>query len=97
MYLREPGEHVIRYLIRRNREGRWFGSLHTPIGSVGSDHHPWVEWSSLTSTSGGVGSSTRSYETDEQVEIIRHRVSQANDTANIEDPAAGFVVWLEPN
>ena len=98
MHLREPGEHVIRYRIRRDpRDGRWNGSLHTQTGSVGKDHQPWVEWSSRTSAGSGVGSSTRSFETDQQVEIIRHRVSQASSSANIEDPAAGFVVWLEPN
>ncbi len=98
MYLRESGEHVIRYLIRRDpRDGRWNGSLHTQTGSVGNDHQPWVDWLSRSSTGGGVGSSTRSYEIDQQVEIIRYRVSQANNSANIEDPAAGFVVWLEPN
>jgi hypothetical protein len=98
MYLREPGEHVIRYQIRRDpRDGRWNGSLHTQTGSVGKDHQPWVEWSSRTSTGSGVGTSTRSYEIDQRVEIIRHRVSQANSSANIEDPAAGFIVWLEPN
>ena len=98
MHLREPGEHVIRYLIRRDpRNGRWNGSLHTPIGSVGGDDHPWVEWLSIASAGSGVGSYTRSYETDEQVEIIRHRVSQVKDSADIEDPSAGFVVWLEPS
>jgi hypothetical protein len=99
MYLREPGEHVVRYLIRRDpRDGRWNGSLHTRSGSVGKDHQPWVEWSSRTFTGGGVGSSTRSFETDQQVEIIRHRVSEkANSSAKIEDPAAGFMIWLEPN
>jgi len=99
MYLREPGEHVIRYLIRRDpRNGHWNGSLHTQTGSVGKDHQPWVEWSTRTSASGGVGSSTQSFETDQPVEIIRHRVSEKTDSsANIEDPAAGFVIWLEPN
>ena len=98
MYLRESGEHVVRYRIRRDpRDGRWNGSTHTQAGSVGKDHQPWVEWSSRTSTGGGVGASTRSYETDQQVEIIRHRVSEkANSSANIEDPAAGFMIWLEP-
>ena len=96
MYLREPGEHVVRFLIRRDpRDGRWNGSLHTQSGSVGKDHQPWVEWSSRTFTGGGVGSSTRSYETDQQAEIIRHRVSEtANSSANIEDPATGFIATI---
>jgi hypothetical protein len=99
MYLREPGEHVVRYLIRRDpRDGRWNGSLHTRTGSVGKDHQPWVEWASRTSAGSGVGPSTRSFATDQQVEIIRHRVSEkANSSTDIEDPAAGFLIWLEPN
>ena len=97
MYLREPGEHVIRYVIRRNpRDDQWYGRLHTQNGSVGSDQQPWVEWKSMTSTSGGPGSATQSHEIDQRVEIIRHRVSQAKSSADIEDPAAGFLIWLEP-
>ncbi len=99
IYLREPGEYVVRYLIRRDpRDGKWNGSLHTRTGSVGKDHQPWVEWTSRTSASGGVGASTRSFETDQRVEIIRHRVStKAKSSTAIEDPAAGFMIWLEPN
>lgn len=98
IYLRQAGEHVLRYRIRRDpRDGRWNGSLHTLTGSVGKDHQPWVEWSSRTSTGGGVGVTTRSFEIDQRVEIIRRRVSEkARSSANIEDPAVGFMVWLEP-
>jgi len=98
-FLREPGEHVIRYLVRRDpRDDSWYGSLHTESGSVGRDPQPWVEWGTRTSTSSGVGKSTRSYETDQRVEIIRHRVSEkASSSTQIEDPVAGFIIWLEPN
>lgn len=99
IYLREPGEHVVRYLIRHDpSDGRWYGSLHTRTGSVGKDHQPWVKWASRISAGSGVGSSTRSFETHQQVEIIRHRVSEkANSSTGIEDPSAGFMIWLEPN
>ena len=99
MYLRAPGAHVIRYRIRRDpRDGRWQGSLHTRTGAVGKDHQPWVEWPSRSSTSAGVGPRTRSFAIDRQVELIRYRVSeQADRSADIEDPAAGFMIWLEPN
>lgn len=98
MFLREPGEHVIRYRIRRDpRDGRWNGSLHTDSGSVGKDRQRWVEWRSRSSTGGGIGTSTRSFDTDQQVEIIRHRVSQANRSDEIEEHAEGFVIWLEPS
>jgi hypothetical protein len=99
MFLRQSGEHVIRYRIRRDpRDGGWYGRLHTQGGSVGKDHQPWVEWSSRTTTSGGVGSSTRAYQTDARVELIRFRASNREDSwPKIEDPAVGFMIWLEPN
>ena len=98
MYLREPGEHVVRYLIRRDpKDNGWYGSLHlVGSGSVGKQNQPWVDWSSRTATSSGPGSATKTFETGERVEIIRHRVSQAKSSADIEDPSAGFMVWLEP-
>lgn len=98
MYLREPGEQVVRYVISRDaRDGRWKGKLHTSTGSVGGDDHVWVEWPSTRSTSSGVGSSTQSYAPHERVEIVRHLVSQSTSTTDMEDPAAGFLIWLEPN
>ena len=97
MYLREPGEHVIRYVIRRNpRDDQWYGRLQTEIGSVGSDQQPWVEWASMSARSAGPGSATQSFDADQRVEIIRHRVSQAKSSEDIDDPAAGFLIWLEP-
>lgn len=97
-YLRKPGEYIIRYVIRRDpRDGRWNGSLHSPRGSVGKDHQPWVEWNSRVSMTAGVGQSTQSYETGRLVEITRYRASQADSSEDIEDPAAGFMIWLEPN
>jgi hypothetical protein len=98
IYLRDPGEHVIIYRIRRDpRDELWKGTLHTTGGSVGSDHQPWVEWGSHTATGGGVGSSTVSFDTGQRVEIIRRRISRAKSSDDIEDPAAGFMIWLEPN
>ena len=98
MYLRDPGEHVVRYRIRRDpRDGQWNGSMHTRGGSVGKNHQPWVDWSSTSSTGSGVGTITEAFEIDQQVEIIRHRVSEtAKSSTTIEDPAAGFLIWLEP-
>jgi hypothetical protein len=97
-YLRDAGEHVIRYRILKDpRDGKWYGSLSTRGGSVGKDHHEWVEWGSSTSTTGGVGTVTEAFpnDRDDIVELCRHRVSQKNSTSKIEDPAAGFVIWLE--
>jgi hypothetical protein len=97
VWLREPGEHVVIYRIRREQQnGQWYGRLETRTGSVGGDNNPWVDWPNKTSTSDGVGNSTQSFEPDQRVEIIRHRVSQNPDSSKIEDPAAGFMIWLEP-
>ena len=97
IWLREPGEHVVVYRIRRDeRNSQWYGQLETRTGSVGSDNHPWVEWTSRTSTTDGVGKSTQAFAPNQRVEIIRHRVSQNRDSTKIEDPAAGFMIWLEP-
>ncbi|MEQ8846395.1 hypothetical protein [Botrimarina sp.] len=98
IWLREPGELVVRYVIRRDaRSGGWRGSLKTRGGSVGSDAAPWVEWPSRTYTSGGVGTSTRAFPADQTVDLIRLRVGEnVKSTDDIADPAPGFVVWLEP-
>jgi hypothetical protein len=38
----------------------------------------------------------QTFEPGQRIELIRHRVSQASDSGKIEDPSAGFMVWLEP-
>jgi hypothetical protein len=98
MRIREPGEHVITYDIDRDRtSGKWFGKT-TMIGtgSVGKDDQSWVTWPSQTSLTSGVSTTAKSFDMGERVEIIRRRVSQAGDSSKIEDPAAGFMIWLEP-
>jgi hypothetical protein len=98
IYLREPGEHVVRYRIRRDpRDDKWYGATSTTGGSVGKDRQEWVEWGSRSATTGGVGTTTRALSPDQRVELARHRVSQADSTEKMEDPAAGFLIWLEPN
>lgn len=95
--LREAGERVIRYRIRRDpKDDLFYGSLSTRGASVGGHEHPWVQWPSRVTTTGGVGTSTRAYPTtDRRVELCRHRVSQASSSEDIEDPSAGFFIWLE--
>lgn len=98
MRIYNPGEHVIGYEIDRDRtSGEWFGKMTLAgTGSVGKDNQPWVTWTSTSSTSGGVSKSARTFEPGERIELIRHRVSQTVDSSKIEDPAAGFMIWLEP-
>jgi hypothetical protein len=98
LMLQDSGEHWVRYRIERDpRDNRWRGKLSARGGSVGGDEHAWVEWGARTSTSDGVGKSTQVFPADERVLLIRHRVSQATSSDKIEDPSAGFLIWLEPN
>jgi hypothetical protein len=98
MYLREPGEHVLRYVIRYDPEGdRWEGSLQMKSGSVGSHHQPWVTWKGRGSTSSGVGMTTQVFEPDKRVLITRRRYEDdSNPPAKPTDPLPGFMIWLEP-
>ncbi len=98
IYLREPGEHVVRWVIKRDpKNGRWAGSLHQGGSSAGSDTQPWVEWPARSGAISGVGTSTRVFEPHEQVELARHRYENKNNPpAKPTDPLPGFMIWLEP-
>ena len=93
----EPGEHVVRYRIQRDsRDNRWYGKLVTRGASVGQDEHRWVHWGSRTATTEGVSTSVQVFDRDDRVILARHRVSQATSPQGIEEPSAGFLIWLEP-
>ena len=94
----EPGEHVVRYLIRRDpRDEKWYGSFHFNRMSAGKDEQPWIAWPRKLKYTSGVGHSTRAFDKQKIVELIRLRVSKdAKDSSQIEDPAAGFIIWIEP-
>ena len=63
IWLREPGEQVIEYRIRRDpRDEKWYGSLHTSSGSAGKSFQPWVDWPNSTSTNEGGGRLTKASE-----------------------------------
>lgn len=97
MYLREPGEHVIRYVIERDpkRDG-WAGKLVHDSGSVGSNPQPWVEWSSWTGSGGGVGSTTEVFEPGDRVVLARQRYENGdNPPKDPNGPLPGFMIWLE--
>lgn len=98
VYLREPGEHVIRYVIERDpRRGGWAGKLVHDSGSVGSDAQPWVEWSGWAASKEGVGDSTEVFEPDSRVVLIRRRYeNHDNPPKNPADPLPGFMIWLDP-
>jgi hypothetical protein len=95
--LSESGEHVVEYRIRPDvRSGVWSDLLRAGNVGVGSSQQEWVSWKQKTSTTAGVGESTQNFEPGEPIVLARHRVSQtANDSGSIEDPSAGFLIWLE--
>lgn len=97
IWLSQPGEQIIEYHIQRDpRDGQWYGSLQGGSGSVGKDLQPWVNWPSRSSESQGVGRRTGVAKPGEPFVLMRSRVSQAKSSTQIEDPAAGFMIWMEP-
>lgn len=96
--LEQSGETWIEYRLSPDaKSGIWYDTLSTPVGSVGSSPQDWVNWKQRTSTDDGVGHTTKEYEPGKPIVLARKRVSQmATDSSKIEDPAAGFMIWLEP-
>lgn len=94
----EFGEMWVMYRIARDpRDNTWRGSTSTRTGSVGSDQHDWVEWGSRVSTDEGVNQSTLVGDPAKPLVLARKRVSKTvTSSQNIEDPAAGFMIWLNP-
>jgi hypothetical protein len=96
--LGDTGEGWIEYRISRDaRTGQWMDKLSTSGGSVGSSQQDWVEAGSRVSTGDGVGTRTQAFDTGQTVVLARQRVSTtAKDSSKIEDPSAGFMIWLVP-
>lgn len=91
------GEQWVEYRIRQDlRAGQWMGALATRDSGVGSCQQDWVEWSRKASEGEGVGRTTTVFEPNERVLLQRFRVSQTNSSSQVEDPAAGFMIWVEP-
>jgi hypothetical protein len=97
MSLHEPGEQYIEYRIDKYpRNDQWRGTLRTRDSSVGSDIHPWVTWDTRTSRSNGVSTRAQTFEPGKKALLLRFRTSQKSNAQDVEDPAEGFMVWLEP-
>jgi hypothetical protein len=96
--LDDAGEIWIEYRIAPSQDSEnWMDKLTTPTGSLGSSSQPWVKWSRRTGTAEGASHDTKAFEPGTDILITRYRVSQkATSTDKIEDPAAGFMIWLEP-
>jgi hypothetical protein len=94
----EPGEMWIEYRIARDsRMEKMMDRLSTSNGaSLGGSEQRWVD-AGWVSTGDGVQTSSTEFEPDGRVLLARHRVSTTvNNSASIEDPSQGFMVWLEP-
>lgn len=98
--LSEPGEMWVEYRIAPDpHSSAWMDKLSTKGGaSVGSSQQDWVKWRKRTGTGeGGVSETTQVFEPGKTIVLARQRVSEkATDSSKIEDPSAGFMIWLEP-
>lgn len=96
--LDEPGETWIEYRIAPDpTAGIWMDRIRTPHTTVGSSSQDWLKWKRKLSTEEGISYTTTSSEPGKVIILARERVSQtAAVSSNIEDPSAGFMIWLEP-
>jgi hypothetical protein len=96
--LSDPGEIWIEYRISPNPQSeQWSDKLYTPNAAVGSAMQKWVKWTRRTTTNEGISYTTQVTEPGKIIVLNRERVSQtAADSSRIEDPSAGFMIWLEP-
>ena len=96
--LREPGEQVVEWVIQYDPEGdRWAGHLQHEGSKAGNDTQPWVQWTDWSSSSHGVETLTKVFETDKTVELYRMRCTNDDDPPkSADDPLPGFMIWLEP-
>jgi hypothetical protein len=99
--LDEPGETWVEYQIApdsNSGSGIWMDSLRMLNGaSVGSRQQDWVKWKSRVGAGDGVSYTTKVSEPGEVIVLARERVSKtATNSEQIEDPSAGFMIWLDP-
>jgi len=94
----QSGEDWVQFKITPEAGAtRWAGYLETPHGSIGSASQDWVKWKQTVGSGDGVGHMSKDFEPDKVIVLERHRVSQTvNSSSQIEDPSAGFMIWLEP-
>lgn len=96
--LSEPGETWVEYRIAPNPvSGVWLDMLRMPHASVGSSSQEWVKWKRRVASGDSVSYTTKVSEPGDVIVLARERVSEkATDSSKIEDPSAGFMIWLEP-
>jgi len=91
--LRGPGENVVSY--RVDDKGR--STLDAFGETIRGKQHNW-NWARGLSEEEGIGESTETYDPEEPIVLTRQRdfSSFFNRPGNTDDPADGFMIWLEP-
>ena len=98
IFLNHRGESWIEYRIAKDpHSDNWMGKLTARGGSVGSTSQAWVTWKQRVSSGDGVSYKSETKDPGKPIILARERVSEkVTDSAQIEDPSADFMIWLEP-
>jgi hypothetical protein len=100
MLVTESGESLVEYRITNDpHSGTWKGTLSHKGTTVGDYAQEWVEWADHKRVSEveDVGTSTKTFESDQRTVITRQRFGQmTRNSTEVPDPAPGFMIWLEP-
>jgi hypothetical protein len=70
----------------------------TRTGSVGGGLQERVDWGNRTGTGEGVGTGTTTVSEPDETLVLKRQYfgKDVKSSANIPDPAPGFMIWLEP-
>jgi hypothetical protein len=93
------GETWVEYRIAKNaNDGHWWGMVAMPGVRTNGSEQPWVDWRPRVGSGECVGETTETCEPDKAFLLGRYYYSQsaARGSQTIEDPASGFMIWLEP-
>jgi hypothetical protein len=87
------GENVVSYRI----DGKGWSTLDAFGEIVQGKQHNW-NWAGGLSEEEGIGDSTETYDPEEPIVLTRQRdiSSFIARPVNTDDPADGFMIWLEP-
>jgi hypothetical protein len=94
----EPGESTVTFRIFWDpKQEAWLGVVSLPTQSIEGMPMEWVKWKQVSSSTAGVFATTAMAAPGDRVLLIRHRVfDDVNDPQQTAEPAAGFMIWLDP-
>ena len=96
MTLHGPDEQWIGHRIRRDpKSGKRMSELVTQQGTIIGSEQNWIGKSRVGETN-GVQFTTIVFEPGRTIELMRARYSRKQDNADNDEPADGFMIWLEP-